>query len=162
MLYLLSADEIDVERIPNKTFVIYHGHHGDQAVKRADLVIPTSCFTEKEGVYVNLEGRPQISRQVKMPLPNILHSWDFFKKISSELNFQLEYENFKELRQLMFNNHNHLSKINSIEKGNDFKVKVNKKLFNDSGINSNIKNFYMTDSVSRQSPTMASCSLNIL
>ena len=62
----------------------------------------------------------------------------------------------------MFDNYKHLSNLNSIEKGNDFKVKVNKKIFNDSEINSNIKNFYMTDSVSRQSPTMASCSLNIL
>ena len=162
LLYLLSADEIDIEKIPNKTFVIYQGHHGDQAVKIADVVVPTSCFTEKEGIYVNLEGRPQISRQVKMPLPNIKHSWEFFKKIATELNFKIDYNNFSELRQLMFDNYKHLSNLNSIEKGNDFKVKVNKKIFNDSEINSNIKNFYMTDSVSRQSPTMASCSLNIL
>ncbi len=162
LLYLLSADEIDVEKIPNKTFVIYQGHHGDQAVKRADLVVPTSCFTEKEGIYVNLEGRPQISRQVKMPLPNIKHSWEFFNKIAAELSLNINYNNFNEVRQLMFDNYKHLSNINSIEKGSDFKVKVNKKSFNDSEINSNIKNFYMTDSVSRQSPTMASCSLNIL
>ena len=70
VLYLFNADEIDFERIPKKTFVIYQGHHGDRAVKRADLIIPTSCFTEKEGIYVNLEGRPQISRQI-----NMLHTW---------------------------------------------------------------------------------------
>ena len=52
--FLLSADELDFEKIPN-TFVIYFGHHGDRAVKRADLIVPISCFTEKEGIYVNLE-----------------------------------------------------------------------------------------------------------
>ena len=67
ILYLLSADEIDFDKIPKKTFVIYHGHHGDRATKRADLIIPMSCFTEKEGIYVNLEGRSQISKQVKFP-----------------------------------------------------------------------------------------------
>ena len=46
--------------------------------KRADLIIPMSCFTEKEGLYVNLEGRSQFSRQIKSPLPFVDHSWDFF------------------------------------------------------------------------------------
>ena len=30
-----------------------------------------SCFTEKEGIYVNLEGRPQISSQVKFPIEGV-------------------------------------------------------------------------------------------
>ena len=77
-MYLLSADELDFDKIPSKTFVIYHGHHGDRAVK-ADLIIPTSCFTEKEGIYVNMEGRPQISRQVKMPIAGVSNSWHFLK-----------------------------------------------------------------------------------
>ncbi len=66
---------------------------------------------------------------------------DKVKKIATELNFKIDYNNFSELRQLMFDNYKHLSNLNSIEKGNDFKVKVNKKIFNDSEINSNIKNF---------------------
>ena len=46
-----------LKKFLKSTFVIYFGHHGDKAVKRADLIIPMSCFTEKEGIYVNLEGR---------------------------------------------------------------------------------------------------------
>ena len=83
----MSADEINFEKIPKKTFVIYHGHHGDKAVKRADLIIPMSCFTEKEGSYVNLEGRPQISSQVKFPIDGVNHSWTFLNKLSKLLNF---------------------------------------------------------------------------
>ena len=80
------TDEINFDKIPKKTFVIYHGHHGDKAVKRADLIIPMSCFTEKEGIYVNLEGRPQISSQVKLPVEGVNHSWEFFKKLSKLFN----------------------------------------------------------------------------
>ena len=83
ILYLLSADELDFDRIPRKTFVIYQGHHGDRAVKRADLIIPTSCFTEKEGIYVNLEGRPQISRQVKFLFQELETVGFFFKIIKT-------------------------------------------------------------------------------
>ena len=80
VLFLLSADELDFEKIPSNTFVIYFGHHGDRAVKRADLIIPISCFTEKEGIYVNLEGRPQISRQIKLPLPAVSDFSEFVLK----------------------------------------------------------------------------------
>ena len=49
------------------------------------------CFTEKEGIYVNLEGRAQISRQVKMPIANVEHSSIFFSKLASSLGFQNDY-----------------------------------------------------------------------
>ena len=159
VLYLLSADELDFDKIPSKTFVIYHGHHGDRAVKRADLIIPTSCFTEKEGIYVNMEGRPQISRQVKMPIAGVSNSWHFFQKLSKYLNVdQIGYENFSELRSIMFEETPHLSKIsllseNSLPKLKTPKVKLSKNL-----IKPSIDNFYMTDSVSRNSPVMSSCS----
>ena len=159
VLYLLSADELDFDKIPSKTFVIYHGHHGDRAVKRADLIIPTSCFTEKEGIYVNMEGRPQISRQVKMPIAGVSNSWHFFRKLSKYLNVdQIGYENFSELRSIMFEETPHLSKIsllseNSLPKLKTPKVKLSKNL-----IKPSIDNFYMTDSVSRNSPVMSSCS----
>ena len=99
ILFLLSADEIDFEKIPDKTFVVYFGHHGDRAVKRADLVIPISCFTEKEGIYVNLEGRPQISRQVKLPLPSVDDFSVVLKKISKFVNINLGYSNPQELKR---------------------------------------------------------------
>ena len=108
ILFLLSADEIDFDRIPDKTFVVYFGHHGDRAVKRADLVIPISCFTEKECIYVNLEGRPQISRQVKLPLPSVDDFSVVLKKISKFVNINLGYSNPQELRELMLKHFNHI------------------------------------------------------
>jgi NADH-quinone oxidoreductase subunit G len=158
VLYLFSADELDFEKIPSKTFVIYQGHHGDRAVKRADLIIPTSCFTEKEGIYVNMEGRPQISRQVKMPISEVSDSWSFFRKFSKYLNAEIGYENFSELRSKMFTEAPHLSRIsllsdNSLPNLKTPRVKLSKNL-----IKTSIDNFYMTDSVSRNSPVMSSCS----
>jgi NADH-quinone oxidoreductase subunit G len=159
VLYLLSADELDFEKIPSKTFVIYHGHHGDRAVKRADLIIPTSCFTEKEGIYVNMEGRPQISRQVKMPIAGVSNSWHFFQKLSKYLNVdQIGYENFSELRSIMFEETPHLSKINLLSQNILPKLKSPKIKFSKNLIKPSIINFYMTDSVSRNSPVMSSCS----
>ena len=161
VLYLMSADEINFDKIPKKTFVIYHGHHGDKAVKRADLIIPMSCFTEKEGIYVNLEGRPQISSQVKFPIDGVNHSWNFLNKLSKLFNLSL-YSDLNDLREKMFLNHEHLSNINQIKLSKINKNKQSKFKFSNQEMKSNISNFYMTDSVSRNSKIMSECSLAFL
>src|SRR6185369_634684 len=51
VLYLLGADEIDVNSLGN-AFVIYQGHHGDNAAHRADVILPGSAYTEKSATYV--------------------------------------------------------------------------------------------------------------
>ncbi len=160
-LYLFGADELDFDKIPKKTFVIYHGHHGDKAVNRADLIIPMPCFTEKEGIYVNLEGRAQISRQVKMPIANVEHSYKFFTKLAKNLGFEKDYSDLGGLREIMFNNYPVLSNINQFRPEKSLQPKTFSKKFSKNEIISNISNFYMTDSVSRNSPTMSSCSLQI-
>ena len=161
VLYLFDADELDFSKIPKNTFVIYQGHHGDKAVSRADIIIPMPCFTEKEGIYVNLEGRAQISRQVKMPISSVDHSFEFFNKLLSEMGIQREFNTLQDLRNLMFNEYPNLMKINEYKSEKTFNVIPKTKNFSKNDILSNISNFYMTDSVSRNSPTMSTCSLEI-
>ena len=73
-----------------------------------------------------------------------------------------DYENLNELRSVMFKKFPHLSNISLVPQNNIAKLKKtrNTKLSKDF-INSSMKTFYMTDSVSRNSPTMSSCSSQI-
>ena len=57
-IYLLGADEIDMAHLGN-AFVVYQGTHGDAGAHHADVVLPGSAYTEKDGLYVNFEGRVQ-------------------------------------------------------------------------------------------------------
>ena len=59
VLWLLGADEFDTARIGADTFVVYQGHHGDRGAARADVILPGAAYTEKDGTYVNTEGRVQ-------------------------------------------------------------------------------------------------------
>ena len=161
ILLLFGADEIDFDKIPKSTFVIYIGHHGDNAVARADLIIPTPCFTEKEGIYVNLEGRAQISRQVKHPIAQVEHSFKFLNKLLHKMEIKADFNDFDQLRTSMFNKHPNLMNINKLNVEKTFEPKTAASKFSKNNIFSNISNFYMTDSVSRNSPTMSSCSLQI-
>merc|ERR1712158_220335 len=61
VLWLLGADSGALKRedLPADCFVIYQGHHGDQGAAMADCVLPGAAYTEKQGTYVNTEGRAQ-------------------------------------------------------------------------------------------------------
>jgi len=61
-IYLLNADEINPESIPQDAFVVYQGHHGDLGAQLADVVLPGFAYTEKGSTWVNTEGRTQLGR----------------------------------------------------------------------------------------------------
>ena len=163
LLILFAADEINLENLNNDTFVVYFGHHGDKSANYADMIIPIPCFTETEGLFVNLEGRPQISAKIKNPLSNVNESWKFFLETSKVLNIDLGFNNFNQLRNNLFDKHSHLKNINIVKKNiiskNETKNLSNNNPISSHSISSNIKNFYMTDSVSRFSLVMSNCSM---
>ena len=92
------------------------------------------CFTEKEGIYVNLEGRAQISRQIKMPISTVEHSWEFFNKLLTEIGIEREYNSLQDLRSLMFNQYPNLMKINECKSEKMFKVRSVKRSFSKNDI----------------------------
>lgn len=67
LVYILGADDLRTQDIPDDAFVIYQGTHGDEGAYYADLILPGAAYTEKTGTYVNTEGRVQIARKVVSP-----------------------------------------------------------------------------------------------
>ena len=61
LVWLLGADEIDMARL-GSAFVVYQGHHGDAGAHRADVILPGAAYSEKNGIYLNTEGRVQLGR----------------------------------------------------------------------------------------------------
>ena len=58
VVYLLGADNFRHEEIPEDAFVIYQGHSGDEGAYYADLILPGASYLEKQGLFVNTDGRP--------------------------------------------------------------------------------------------------------
>lgn len=58
-VYLMGADDINLDKLPKDAFVLYQGHHGDKGVYRANVILPSAAFSEKEGTYENTEGCTQ-------------------------------------------------------------------------------------------------------
>jgi NADH-quinone oxidoreductase subunit G len=159
MIWLLGADEIDMKRL-GKAFVIYQGHHGDAGAHRADVVLPGAAYTEKSATYVNTEGRPQMALKAAFPPGEAREDWKIIRALSGVLLKPLPFDTLTQLRMKMveaypiFADIGHAPKAEWKNFGKQGDVLV--KDFAPA-----IDNFYMTDPISRASPTMAKCTAEI-
>ncbi len=163
VLYLLGVDEIDPRYFGN-AFVIYQGHHGDQGASRADVILPGAAYTEKNATYVNMEGRPQRALQAVSPPGAAKEDWKIIRALSEHLGKPLFFNTLEEVRQCMIERAPHLAQIDEIVPAAWLAapaawrgVNIDKTSFEET-----IRNFYMTDPISRVSKTMAECSRVVL
>jgi NADH-quinone oxidoreductase subunit G len=154
-VYLLGADEIDMGNL-GKAFVVYQGHHGDAGAHRADVVLPGSAYTEKAGIYVNTEGRPQMTRAAAVAPGEAKEDWAILRALSEKLGKALPFDSIDQLRKQLFAAAPHLQRLNSISAARweafGAEGAVTARAFQ-----LPIANYYMTDPISRASETMAKC-----
>ncbi|MDM7946320.1 MAG: NADH-quinone oxidoreductase subunit NuoG [Oceanibaculum nanhaiense] len=154
-VYLLAADEIDTDRLKS-AFVIYQGHHGDRGAHVADVILPGAAYTEKEGLYVNTEGRVQLGKMAAFPPGEAREDWKILRALSERLGKTLPYNSLVELRQKLVADHPAFARVEHAEAG-EWGAFGEAGSIEDAAIAYPIRNFYMTDPVSRASATMAKC-----
>ena len=156
LLYLLGADEIDTDDLGN-AFVVYQGHHGDRGARRADVILPGAAYTEKDGIYVNTEGRAQLGRRAIFPPGDAREDWKIIRALSSAIGRPLRYDSLAELRRQLRDAHPTFGAIDQVtpnawgEFGQPGPV-------DPAPFTYPITDFYRTDPISRASATMTECS----
>jgi NADH-quinone oxidoreductase subunit G len=154
-VYLLGADEIDMRRL-GESFVIYQGHHGDAGAARADVVLPGAAYTEKDGTYVNTEGRVQLGRRSVFPPGDAREDWKILRALSDALGRRLPYDSLLQLRQRMQSVNASFGAVDKVvpAKWGDFGKEGR---LDPAPFVYPLADFYRTDPISRASPTMAAC-----
>jgi NADH-quinone oxidoreductase subunit G len=160
VLWLLGADEIDSAAIPASTFVIYQGHHGDKGAQRADVILPGAAYTEKDGTYVNTEGRVQRGFLAVKPPGDAREDWRIIRAVSAYLGHALPYDDIGALRADLAAQYPSFGRIGEVRRlagmdmtapaGDPAAVSAAPFVFP-------LPNYYQTDPISRASPTMAAC-----
>ncbi|NXA95890.1 NDUS1 oxidoreductase, partial [Melanocharis versteri] len=167
VLYLLGADSGCVTRqdLPKDCFIIYQGHHGDVGAPMADIILPGAAYTEKAATYVNTEGRAQQTRVAVTPPGMAREDWKIIRAVSELAGLTLPYENLDQIRKRLEEVSPNLVRYDDVEEANYF-IQANElaklakqQLLADPLVppQLTIKDFYMTDSISRASQTMAKC-----
>lgn len=167
ILYLLGADEQTVTRqdLSKDCFVIYQGSHGDFGAAMADVVLPGKAYTEKTATYVNTEGRAQQTRMAVSAPGLAREDWKIIRALSEIAGYALKYDNLPELRQRLTEVAPNLTRYGDVEDANYFKQAQQLAQGVKQALASQpltppitaLKDFYMTDAISRSSLTMARC-----
>ena len=154
-VYLLGADEIDMANFGD-AFVVYQGHHGDVGAHRADVVLPGSAYTEKDGTYVNTEGRVQRTTRAAFPPGDAREDWKILRALSEVLGERLPYDTLGQIRERLVEINPVFGRIGDVEPAawGEFGTTGS---MDPAPFELPIDNFYMTDPISRASETMAKC-----
>ncbi|MDY0870416.1 NADH-quinone oxidoreductase subunit NuoG [Dongia rigui] len=155
VVYLLAADEIDTNRL-GKAFVIYQGHHGDRGAHRADVILPGAAYTEKDGTYMNIEGRAQLGRLAVFPPGDAKADWSILRALSEVVGKKLGYDSLEQLRRKLYQANPRFQRLGAIEPAAWTAFGGQGEIGRDH-FRSAISNYYMTDPISRASATMAQC-----
>jgi len=147
----------------DNSFKVYFGHHGDDGAMASDIVLPTPLYTEKNGFFVNIEGRLQEAKKCHNTIGQAKEEWSILKQLSNLLRYKFVPESFDELRSEMFSDFSNLPSLNSILEGNpNSSISSSNISFESCVFNYPINNFYMSDVVSKNSITMSKCVSEIL
>lgn len=164
--WLLGVDDKNLP-LNDKSYIIYQGHNGDIGARNADLILPGVAYTEKHATYVNMEGRVQQTLAAISPSSMARDDWKIIRALSELVGKSLPYDSLPELRERIRDLAPHLvqhsnlriepstimdprRKTLTMDAGSQLPTKLESKL-------SNMISYYQTDSISRNSKTMAKC-----
>ena len=163
LVYLLGADEIDTDRL-GKTFVVYQGSHGDAGAHHADVVLPGAAYTEKDGIYVNFEGRVQLARRAAFPPGEAKEDWAILRALSDVLSVKLPYDNRAQLLKALETDVTHFADLGKTPVHADTQAKTWEgigaagPLESTRPLTHTVTDYWLTNPIARASQTMAECS----
>ena len=157
ILYLIGADEINIDT-KNK-FIIYQGTHGSKNAKIADVILPGAAYTEKNGLYVNLEGRVQPAFKASFPPGNAKEDWKILRALSDVLNKPLKFNTIEQLRSKMFEFNPALQRIDQLPSIDVNALDVENVEVIDSKVNYLPIDYYHSNEIAKSSKTMLECKI---
>jgi NADH dehydrogenase (ubiquinone) Fe-S protein 1 len=156
-VYLVGADELGPGALPPGAFVVYQGHHGDRGAQLADLVLPGAAYTEKDGTWMNMEGRLRRSRAAVPPPGDARPDWHIVRALAEVTGVPMPYAGAADVQQRLAealaaqaDTRPVLAALEALARRHAAAPGTE--------LRSPVEDYYLTDCISRASPTMAACS----
>ena len=162
-IYLLGADEFDLAHL-GRAFIVYQGSHGDAGAHHADVILPGAAYTEKDGTYVNFEGRVQQAERAAFPPGEAKEDWTILRALSDVLNVKLPYDNRAQLLKALVADKTYfadraVAPIHADTAASTWEgIGASGPLQNIQPVTHGIADYYLTNPIARASETMAKCS----
>ncbi|OYX64876.1 MAG: NADH-quinone oxidoreductase subunit G [Novosphingobium sp. 32-60-15] len=160
MVISLGADEVDFAKFAG-SMIVHIGHHGDKAAHAADVILPAAAFSEKDGTYVNTEGRVQYAEQAVFAPGDARQDWTILRAMADALGVSVGFDSFEQLRAAMIAEVPALGTEGLADYGAVPAAPAGAKA---EGVIAGypIKDRYLTNAIARSSPTLQRCSAELL
>ncbi len=159
VLLSLGADEMDYAAFGD-SLKVYIGHHGDKGAHAADIILPAASYAEKDGTYVNLEGRVQFAEKAVFAPGDAREDWTILRALADALDVSVGFDSFAELQNAMIAEVPALGEEGLADLGGKLpKAKATKAK---GRISYPIADFYLTNPIARASAVMQQCSAELL
>jgi len=160
VLISLGADEMDYEPFAD-SLKVYIGHHGDKGAHAADVILPAASYAEKDGTYVNTEGRVQFAEKAVFAPGDAREDWTILRALADALGVAVGFDSFGELQAAMIKAVPALGEEGLADYG--ALPKADSKAKADGEITAYpVKDFYLTNPIARASAVMQQCSTELL
>ena len=134
--------------------------HARVGAHRADIILPGAAYTEKSGTYVNTEGRAQRGFKAVYPPGDAREDWTILRAFSATIGKTLPYDTIDALRTRMEQINPVFGRIGALPRfgcSDHTGPAGDPAVLSDAPLMSAVLNYYVTDPISRSSPTMAAC-----
>jgi NADH-quinone oxidoreductase subunit G len=128
------------------------------------VILPGAAYTEKDGLYVNFEGRVQRAERAAFPPGEAKEDWAILRALSGVLGKRLPYDDRDTLRRAIIADAPHFAQTGELPPS----PAADPNVWNNIGVAgpvdehtplaSLIADFYLTNPIARASDTMAECS----
>lgn len=161
--YLVNTE--DCNSIKAGDFVVFQGNHNEKLHNSFDVILPNITWVEKSSLYLNCLGYIQKTQFVTLPPVQARNDWKITKMLSIFLKKPLTVSNItdvhnrlNEISPAILTNLSKYTKLNnqklSLLKDKLFNTKY---IYNNMPLNSVLSNYYQTDSISKASKVMDTC-----
>jgi NADH-quinone oxidoreductase subunit G len=120
------------------------------------VILPGSAYTEENGLFVNTEGRPQLTMRAGFAPGEAKENWAILRALSAELGATLPWDSMAALRRAMVGAHPHLGQVDAV--GENAWVALPLRDMGKADFRNAIKDFYLTNPIARASSVMADLS----
>jgi formate dehydrogenase alpha subunit len=95
-----DADVNHAEKcLDNLEFLVVQDIFLTETAQRADVVLPSACYAEKEGTFTNSERRVQRVRKAVEPPGEAWDDWKIFCEIATRMGFPMAYDSSQQIME---------------------------------------------------------------
>ena len=156
----LGSDEMDFAPFAD-SLKVYIGHHGDKGASAADIILPAASYAEKDGTYVNTEGRVQFAEKAVFAPGDAREDWTILRALADALGVTVGFDSFEQLQSAMIAEVPALGEEGLADYGALPKADASAKAEGEITAYP-LADFYLTNPIARASQVMQQCSAELL